>query len=74
MKEKRKTKDEKKLVFAINSSGLGPLPNETFEDQYQDLCKKLFNDIEEKKEHYKRLEDAQKKRYRDEMEERKLKE
>jgi len=34
MKEKRKTKDEKKLVFAINSSGLGPLPIETFVDQY----------------------------------------
>ena len=57
-----------------NIIGLGALPSDTFEDQYKELCKKLFGEIEEKKEHYKRLEDATKKRYRDDLEERVLKE
>jgi hypothetical protein len=44
--------------------GLSVLPDETFDDQYKDLCKKLFQEIEEKKEHYSRLEEASKKRYK----------
>jgi hypothetical protein len=50
--ERKKTKNEKKTVTFSKWSGLAPLPSDTFEDQYQELCKKLFADIEEKKEHY----------------------
>ena len=49
------------------------MPEETFEEQYQELCRKLFEEIEEKKNHYKRLEEASKNRYRDELESRRMK-
>ena len=46
------------------------VPEDTFDDEYHELCTKLFDEIEEKKHHYKRLEEAAKNRYRDELESR----
>jgi len=53
--------------------GMAQLPDDTFDDQYKELCRKLFDEIEEKKTHYKRLEEASKKRWKDEMEAKRIK-
>jgi DnaJ family protein C protein 8 len=54
--------------------GLPDLPPETFENEYKDMCERLFIEIEERKEHYTKLEESQKQRMRDELEEKKMKE
>jgi DnaJ family protein C protein 8 len=50
----RKKENKKREKSGINkyNLGLSALPHNTFEEQYQELCKKLFQEIEEKKEHY----------------------
>lgn len=72
-KENKKRVKNGNFIFLKKILGLAQLPDETFEDQYRDLCKKLFEEIEEKKSHYKRLEEASKKRWKDELEAKRLK-
>eukprot|EP01016_Furgasonia_blochmanni_P047808 TRINITY_DN705_c0_g2_i1.p1 TRINITY_DN705_c0_g2~~TRINITY_DN705_c0_g2_i1.p1 ORF type:complete len:220 (-),score=59.30 TRINITY_DN705_c0_g2_i1:755-1414(-) len=48
--------------------GLPELPEETFELQYREMCKKLFDEIEERKQHYMRTEESQRQRQREEQE------
>ena len=43
--------------------GLPDLPLDTFESQYRDTCQKLFDEIDERKQHYLRTEESQRKRY-----------
>jgi DnaJ family protein C protein 8 len=68
LRGKKKINEDRKMVVILIWSGQDPVPEDTFEDEYRDLCTKLFDEIEEKKHHYKRLEEAAKNRYRDELE------
>ena len=52
--------------------GMGPLSNDNFNFDVQNMCKKLFEEIEERKKHFERIELCQKKRMRDEQERRKI--
>jgi len=54
--------------------GLTDLPEDTFELQYKEMCQKLFDEIEERKNHILRTEESQKKRQREEAEEKKMRE
>ena len=36
---------------------LGPLPESSFEPEYQEMCKKLLDEIEERRLHYLRMEE-----------------
>lgn len=36
------------------------LPNDTFETEYKDMCKRLFEEIEERRNHFIKLEESQK--------------
>jgi len=68
--EFERKKENKRRVKA----GLVELPEDTFENQYKEMCQKLFDEIEERKNHYQRTEESQKKRQHEEMEEKKIKE
>ena len=48
--------------------GLDPLPEETFNFDVQNMCKKLFEEIEERKQHFERLDAAYKRKKRTEIE------
>eukprot|EP01017_Pseudomicrothorax_dubius_P031922 TRINITY_DN4126_c0_g1_i1.p1 TRINITY_DN4126_c0_g1~~TRINITY_DN4126_c0_g1_i1.p1 ORF type:complete len:232 (+),score=88.04 TRINITY_DN4126_c0_g1_i1:109-804(+) len=54
--------------------GQPPLPEETFESQFRDMCTKLFDEIEERKQHYIRLEENQRRREKEELENKRLQE
>ena len=48
--------------------GLEPLPHENLNSEVQAMCKKLFEEIEEKKQHFERLDQAYKRKKRHEAE------
>jgi len=68
--EFERKKENKRRVKA----GLVELPEDTFEGQYKEMCNKLFDEIEERKNHYQRTEESQRKRQHEELEEKKIKE
>lgn len=39
------------------------LPNDTFETEYKEMCKKLFDEIEERRNHFIKLEESQKQKF-----------
>jgi len=55
-------------------AGLPDLPGDTFDNEVRETCDRLFMEIEERKEHHSKLEESQKQRKREELEERKAKE
>jgi DnaJ family protein C protein 8 len=68
--EHDRKKENKKRV----KEGKPELPEDTFEMQYREMCQKLFDEIEERKNHYQRTEESQRKRQHEEQEEKKIKE
>ncbi len=56
------------------SVGLDKLPDETFNIEVQDMCKRLFEEIEERKQHFERLDSAYKRKKRTEAEKAKVQE
>jgi len=39
------------------------LPNDTLDSEYREMCKKLFEDIEDRRNHFIKLEESQKQKY-----------
>jgi len=50
------------------ANGIPLLPEDTYESELKDMCQKLFEEIEERKKHFERLESSAKKRAREEAE------
>lgn len=66
LRDKKRIKEEKNQVSLLNNNfkyffknkyylGLPALPTDTFEADFKANCKKLFDEIEERKLHYMRL-------------------
>jgi len=66
--------ERKKENLKRKEIGRDPLPDETFNIEVQDMCKKLFEEIEERKQHFERLDSAYKRKKRVEVETNKAKE
>ena len=49
-----------------------PLPESTFQEQYQETCLKIFQDLEEKKDHIVKLQQSSYNRKMEEMETKKI--
>lgn len=54
--------ERKKENKRRTDAGLDSLPDETFNIEVQDMCKKLFEEIEERKQHFERLDHAYKRK------------
>ena len=52
--EHNRKKENKKR----RKKGLTDLPTSTFEFEYKEMCKKLFDEIQERRMHYLRMEEA----------------
>jgi len=50
------------------ANGIPLLPEDSYESELKDMCQKLFEEIEERKKHFERLESSAKKRAREEAE------
>ena len=64
--------NRKKENIRREAAALDPLPEETFNVQVQDMCKQLFEEIEERKQHFERLDAAYKRKKRTEVEKKKV--
>ena len=53
-------------------NGQLPLPESTFQEQYQETCLKIFQDLEEKKDHIVKLQQSSYNRKMEEMETKKI--
>ena len=63
VEHERKKENSRRLA-----AGKDALPEETFNSDVQDMCKKLFEEIEERKQHFERLDSAYKRKKRVELE------
>ena len=66
--------ERKKENARRQALGQDPLPAETFNVEVQNMCKKLFEEIEERKQHFERLDSAYKRKKRTEAEKTKVQE
>ena len=66
--------ERKKENTRRHAAGQDPLPEETINSDVQDMCKKLFEEIEERKQHFERLDSAYKRKKRTEAETKKAQE
>ena len=66
--------ERKKENARRQTVGLDPLPEETFNIEVQNMCKQLFEEIEERKQHFERLDAAYKRKKRTEAEKAKVQE
>ena len=64
--------ERKKENARREALSLDPLPVETFNIEVQNMCKKLFEEIEERKQHFERLDAAYKRKKRTEAEKAKV--
>ena len=72
---KERVEHERKKENARRASiGLDLLPEETFNIEVQNMCKQLFEEIEERKQHFERLDHAYKRKKRTEAEKTKVQE
>lgn len=60
--------ERKKENAKRKDMGRDPLPEETFNIEVQNMCKKLFEEIEDRKQHFERLDAAYKRKKRVEIE------
>mmetsp|Transcript_40094 Transcript_40094/g.29588 ORF Transcript_40094/g.29588 Transcript_40094/m.29588 type:complete len:121 (+) Transcript_40094:394-756(+) len=70
----RVTYERKKENKRREDAGLEPLPEENFNMEVQEMCKKLFEEIEDRKQYFERMDQAYKRKKRFEAEKQKAKE
>ena len=64
----KENKKRKKLGRSLIDLGQASLPEDSYDNQYQANCRLIFDEIEEKKNHYVKLEQGAQRRRQDEIE------